>query len=131
MVVASRRLIDDQGITAGARLLPVLLLLFGCHRNDKYGSQNASEDTGDEVVELPPPEPINVVDWREDVAVAEDFGDTRGVPTAIALPDGTLFASWTETQPDDGGETCSEEVKRSTEASSVDRQGMASQASRC
>jgi len=83
-------------------MIPGLLLLAACSLlggKDK-GGQNGGDDTASETP--PPPEPIEVADWSSNVAIAGDEGVSQGEPSAIALPDGTIWAAWMETQDDYG-----------------------------
>ena len=98
----------------------VLPALIGCHRDKSSDGSSNLDDTGEVIDTAPPePQPINITGWQDDVGVALSSGVTQGEPSAIALPDGTIFASWMETlesnklyvtmtHSSDGGATWSE-----------------------
>lgn len=83
-------------------MIPGLLLLAGCSvlSGGGKGGKTTTDDTASETP--PPPEPIEVSDWSSNVAIAGDEGVSQGEPSAIALPDGTIWAAWMETQSDSG-----------------------------
>lgn len=76
--------------------LSALLLFVGCHRDKDPGE--STDDTSAEVDTTPPePQPIDITGWQDNVGIALESGATQGEPAAIALPNGTIFASWMET----------------------------------
>ena len=90
----------------------ILLSLLAC-THGKSGQGGDDTGPGSDGGAPAPAQPLAVTGFGADVAIAATDGSAQGEPAAIALPDGSILASWMETQSD--GQTLYVMMTRSTD----------------